>query len=762
MSDAEHFLDMRAAQSSLRKASSPAELADAAREPAPAVSNDETSPHKPGPLGRLLAPLHQRWGRMRVNLVLAFLGFTFAGVGATLGLIKRHIQPQLISMGVDAAAIAALVSQGMVALILGFATLIFVALYFGVLRPLQRYRGKVQEVHTVTTEIQRVGETEVQSLKFVLRRREDQLDVALTDNEAMREQLEAALLQKQGLSAILDGFADMAQDRVIVTDAHGTVLDLTASAADIAGWQRSQAVNEPFNKVLQLFDHYKDRPREYPLDSFLKGILETASRVPRMQEARVITSTGRETHVLLMASSVLDAKGKLHGAIVRFEPVEGSAASKGSTATTLTLPTGAAALKDSHTGLNSREAFERRLDELIRTAREQNVTHHLILVRIDGLTQVIDRYGHLVGEELIWNIGQIVHEESAGVADAYRVSGALFALLLVANDGDKVEGMAEAIRSSVEGREFASRDNVYSATVSVALIPLCPECEGRKALLGIGDETLITAKKMGGNLVLPYKTGKDTAERRQTDLDWINWLMPRLEGGQTHLISQGILPVSNTRLQPMFEVLVRVEDDDGVWITPGAYLGAVERHNQSAQVDLFILQHLLRALEESREITEQHFPASLNLSDSSLSDSSFADQVAGALTRASVPASHICFEIDETYAITHTAEVQRFISIVQPTGALFALDRCKTTLGMNVLRKLPVNYLKIHDSLTRRMLTDPVDRAHVEWINRSAHGFNLKTVATGVENEDVMKALRQIGVDYAQGIHVNKMGPLIT
>ncbi len=61
----------------------------------------------------------------------------------------------------------------------------------------------------------------------------------------------------------------------------------------------------------------------------------------------------------------------------------------------------------------------------------------------------------------------------------------------------------------------------------------------------------------------------------------------------------------------------------------------------------------------------------------------------------------------------------------------------------------------------RRMLVDPIDRAHLDWINDAAHQLGVKTVATGVEQEDWLQELRRLGVDYAQGVRVNKIGPLM-
>jgi ammonium transporter, Amt family len=54
------------------------------------------------------------------------------------------------------------------------------------------------------------------------------------------------------------------------------------------------------------------------------------------------------------------------------------------------------------------------------------------------------------------------------------------------------------------------------------------------------------------------------------------------------------------------------------------------------------------------------------------------------------------------------------------------------------------------------MASDPIDRAMVEAINQIGHVMQIQTIAEWVEDEETLKMLRQIGVDFAQGYHVGK------
>ena len=101
------------------------------------------------------------------------------------------------------------------------------------------------------------------------------------------------------------------------------------------------------------------------------------------------------------------------------------------------------------------------------------------------------------------------------------------------------------------------------------------------------------------------------------------------------------------------------------------------------------------------------------------------------------------------------------VDVVRSTGVKISLDRCKASAGLGALRVLPIDFVKVHDALVRRMTVDPIDRAHLDWIREAAAQLGVKTIATGVEQDDWLRELGTLDIDYAQGVRVNKIGPLM-
>jgi EAL domain-containing protein (putative c-di-GMP-specific phosphodiesterase class I) len=125
-----------------------------------------------------------------------------------------------------------------------------------------------------------------------------------------------------------------------------------------------------------------------------------------------------------------------------------------------------------------------------------------------------------------------------------------------------------------------------------------------------------------------------------------------------------------------------------------------------------------------------------------------------------VPHSSICFEITETTAVASLSKATEFMTTLRGLGCRFALDDFGVGVSsFTYLKHLPVDYLKIDGSFVKDMLHDPVNYAMVEAIHRIGHIMGKKTIAESVEHHDTLKALRTIGVDYAQGFGIARPVP---
>jgi EAL domain-containing protein (putative c-di-GMP-specific phosphodiesterase class I) len=151
----------------------------------------------------------------------------------------------------------------------------------------------------------------------------------------------------------------------------------------------------------------------------------------------------------------------------------------------------------------------------------------------------------------------------------------------------------------------------------------------------------------------------------------------------------------------------------------------------------------------------------INLSGASVSDPSLADYISSCLRQYSLPGPQIGFELTETAAIGNLASASQLMTRLRGLGCPIALDDFGSGMSsFSYLKALPIDYLKIDGSFVRDVCTDPVDRAVVEAIQRIGRVMGIQTIAESVENEEALRALIEIGIDYAQGMHVAQAAPL--
>ena len=210
-----------------------------------------------------------------------------------------------------------------------------------------------------------------------------------------------------------------------------------------------------------------------------------------------------------------------------------------------------------------------------------------------------------------------------------------------------------------------------------------------------------------------------------------------------------------------FELLLRLEDEDGRLVPPGAFLPAAERYNLAAGIDRWVVRTGLRWLADHLERGGELERCFINLSGQSLGNEHFLEFVTDQIAKTGVPPTSICFEITETTAIANMRHATAFMAALRRLGCRFALDDFGSGLSsFAYLRTLPVDYLKIDGLFVRDMIDNPIDVVVVRSINEIGRVMNKRTIAESVESEALVEKLRAIGVDYSQGYATGAPAPL--
>ena len=250
-----------------------------------------------------------------------------------------------------------------------------------------------------------------------------------------------------------------------------------------------------------------------------------------------------------------------------------------------------------------------------------------------------------------------------------------------------------------------------------------------------------------------YQSDDRAMAERHGHMQWVPRIQGALAEGRFRLYYQPIVTLGPTKAEGEWgEILLRLVDEQGKLVLPGAFLPAAERYDQMDAIDRWVIGQALAAL---RRQVPGAPPAcyTINVSGQSFNNEDLLEFVTEHLN--GIAPGQVCFEITETAAIGNLRAAMGFISTLKARGCRFALDDFGSGLSsFAYLKTLPVDHLKIDGRFIRNMRQDPIDRAMVEAIHRIGHVMGLKTIAERVEDTATLEALQTIGVDYAQGVGI--------
>lgn len=409
------------------------------------------------------------------------------------------------------------------------------------------------------------------------------------------------------------------------------------------------------------------------------------------------------------------------------------------------------AYHDSLTGLTNRVEFDQRLERAVDSAHRDAHQHALLYLDLDQFKIVNDTCGHDAGDHLLVELADRLSSVLRNRDTVARLGGDEFGVLLEHCSLSEARQVAEKLREAVQEFRFTWNGRSFRIGVSIGLVPIHAGCESGKKLLSLADMACYAAKDMGRNAVRVVDANDDDIELRATEMRWVPRIQEAMEQDRFEMHAQAIARVDDPRRRPFAEFLLRLRDSDGSLTLPGAFLPAAERFGLMQALDRHAISLAMRHV-AACPVERRPQMAFINLSALSLGDSEVYEHIRRELANHALSPNGFCFEITETAAVNNFNKATQFIAKVRQLGCAFALDDFGSGMcSFTYLKSLPVDFVKIDGSFITNLLDNPVDRSIVEAINAIAHQANFATIAEFVEGPQVLQALREMGIDYAQG-----------
>lgn len=411
------------------------------------------------------------------------------------------------------------------------------------------------------------------------------------------------------------------------------------------------------------------------------------------------------------------------------------------------------ATHDELTGLGNRRAFEQILSHLFAQTRQKNQQHVLCYLDLDEFKVINDTCGHAAGDELLRQVAKKFSQTLRAEDHLCRIGGDEFGMILHHQDINQALHIAERLQQQLAGFRFQWMERSFAVGVSIGMVVINEQSESVGILLQSADSACYVAKDAGRGRIHVYASDDPALAQRYGVMEWVSRIENALTQNLFALYGQKILSINGGHSGRLHcEFLLRMQDGQGGIIPPGAFMPAVERYHLAVRVDRWVVQHALAWMRLHQEEIEL---CSINLSGQSLSDKNFLEFVGKEISASGISCEKICFEITETAAIANIELAQDFMQDLSARGCRFSLDDFGSGLSsFAYLRNLDVDILKIDGQFVRDIDSNPINLAMVKSIHEIAGLMGKKTVAEFVENQAILKILKDLGIHYAQGYAV--------
>ncbi len=538
-------------------------------------------------------------------------------------------------------------------------------------------------------------------------------------------------------------------DAVITTNANGKIEYMNYVAESLTAWQLNDAKNEPVQNVFRI----EDLDTGEPIHDVVKSCLYDGININK-SILSLLSKNGHKKDIESSISPILNTSGNIEGIVIVFH----DETQRRQLENTIKHQ----AAHDPLTNLLNRDTFHVELSDYVYDAKNNDKQHTLCYLDLDRFKLINDTAGHSAGDQCLIQITSLIQSCIRNDDILGRLGGDEFGLILKNCTKECAVKITSNITKIIAKMKFNWDGCDYNLGVSIGINPLDKNPQDAAEALRKADLACYTAKDQGKGQIYVYEEEDSELIRRQEETYWATRITEAIENNRLQLYAQPIIPLKNKTPQKQHvEILVRLLDDDNHLIQPDAFIPAAERYNLMHLVDRKIIFETFSFIHKYSDKDENITQYSINLSGNTIDDKDIISYINDTADKFKIDKRLICFEITETATIKNLNKAKALIKDLKTYGFKFALDDFGSGLSsFQYLKNLPIDFLKIDGSFVADMVNNNIDHAMVAAINEVAHIMGIKTIAEYVENEQIVKKLRKLGVDYGQGYGIEQPKPI--
>ena len=405
---------------------------------------------------------------------------------------------------------------------------------------------------------------------------------------------------------------------------------------------------------------------------------------------------------------------------------------------------------DAATGALQRKFFIERYKQSLAQPIKAGV-RQLVSIEPDKLGAICDDLGPLSVEEFVGQFAGLLNETRQDTDLIGRFGDGAFMMLLERGTAGDVETWSNHLLRKIATQVFRVGEKQITCTASVGVSFVDARAPNPAQSVVDAIAARRTAQESGGNRLKVIDNQTEDTRRVAADEVWVRHIKTALMENRFRLMQQPIASLLGED-RGMFDVLVRMIDDQGQELLPGEFMAAAERNDLMKNIDRWIIGASM-AFCSSRQVNQLF----VRLSRDSVRDRSLLPWLANQLKATRIDAGRVVFEVSEQVAAEHLSDTLEMANGLRKAGFLFALEHFGTGRDPGrLLAQLPVNFIKVDGTLMQGLAVDQGLQQRVRELVEQAKGKKVSTIAERVEDANTMAVLWQLGIEFIQGYFVHE------
>ncbi len=406
--------------------------------------------------------------------------------------------------------------------------------------------------------------------------------------------------------------------------------------------------------------------------------------------------------------------------------------------------------RDPTTLFYHRAQFIERLGKRLKRKPKSGL-HVLAYVKIDKFAEVQKKIGILESEQVLAQFAEEMRKRMHPRDVAGRFEGTSLMVLLERGNARDGQVWGRQLAKHISKTTFDVGEKSAQITCTVGVCAVTDVFSNLEELVAATIDAYELGKAAGGNACFLNESAHEDTRQKEFDAIWVKRLKSALIDDRFMLAQ---LPIAGLRRDSieMYDLLVRMVDEQGSPVLPSEFIPAAERNNLMKNVDRWMIKAAIDFCEQSS--ADRVF---VRLSRQSIIDSSTIGWIQREFDERKFDCSRLVTQLPERDAARHIKQTRNIVNKLKKLGVGFALEHYGIEQErFQILDILKPDYIKVDGELMHTLMTDTSMQKAVQRIVAAAAKRNIKSIAERVENANAMAVLFQLGLDYMQGHYVHE------